>query len=362
LDFSILLALKNDPLMSLNELAEKIGVTWITAKTHCTHLKEKGVIRDPIAIYQPLILGLQRIVVLAKVPNKETLKMVEKGCDEHPYTRYRVRTLGGAFGIYIQFDIPFGTVELLNKFLLQLEKLGYLYEYSLHETIGNHLETYPDLTRYDSKSNTWNFNWEEWFKNIENTSNQILEESPSPNDFSTFKKSHFHILRELTKNASVTQKELREKYNLSRTETHRQYNYVLNHYIDRVRLIYKREMFNITETHLILCTDVDPTVQAQVYNLLKKYPPPFHSAMDIFKGRNFQLWVNTNPSQAIALANSVWTLFPKSKLYILNVRESGSFSYWFYPPNFNFETKDWRKDMEYMVKAPLDALDRIRTE
>ena len=127
-------------------------------------------------------------------------------------------------------------------------------------------------------------------------------------------------------------------------------------------MIYRRDLFNISETHLILCTNASPLTQAQLYNLLRKYPPPFHLAMDIFKDKCFQIWVNTNPVQAIGLANSIWNLFPCSELYILNTRDVGSFSYWFYPPNFDFDKTDWRKDVEYMVTAPLQAIERIEAE
>lgn len=343
--------------MTLKELADHLGVTWTTAKKRYTHLKEKGIIRNPIALYDPFTLGLQRISVLAFVPSVTALKRVEKSCDIYPYTNYRSRLFGGRFGIFIQYDIPYGSSNLLNEFLTRLQNLDLVLEYELYENIGLHFETYPDLTKFNSETHSWDFSWPEWFSNLSKVS-EFLPETPSPlKDYSKFRRSHFNILRALTANASVKQRELREKFHLSRTEAHRQYNFVLNNYIDRIRLIYKREIFDITETYLAICSNVDGTLQAQFYNSLKENSPPFHLGLSILQDNYIQLWGNMSPAQAISLSYSIWQSIESCQIFILNTKDEGSFAYWFYPNNFDFEKGKWNVSKGYMVNDPIRRLE-----
>ena len=50
-DFAIMLALESNPFLPMTELAEKLGVTRITAKKRVDDLRSRGIIKQPIAIY-----------------------------------------------------------------------------------------------------------------------------------------------------------------------------------------------------------------------------------------------------------------------------------------------------------------------
>ena len=88
------------------ELAEKLNISWPTAKKKYENLKERGVIVNPIAIYYPEKIGLKRINVYCYVNSKEAMKIVERSCYEHPYTIYRGQVYCAAFGLFIQYNIP----------------------------------------------------------------------------------------------------------------------------------------------------------------------------------------------------------------------------------------------------------------
>ena len=122
-DFAILLALSQDPFMSMSELSRQIKVPEPEATERYAFLVAEGIIKNPIAIYKPESLGLQRVHINTILPNYSCLEVMEELCTAHPFTHYRSRIFGGSLGLFILFDIPIGTknnIELLfNKLLEQ---------------------------------------------------------------------------------------------------------------------------------------------------------------------------------------------------------------------------------------------------
>ncbi|MFX0092073.1 MAG: Lrp/AsnC family transcriptional regulator [Candidatus Hodarchaeota archaeon] len=354
-DFALLLALQTDPFMPMTELADRLNISRITAKKRIENLKERGIIRNPIAVYNPRNLGLKRVNICTSVASMHALKVLETACEEHPYTRYRVRIFGGGFGLFIQFDIPHDLTPLLKEFFDKLQTEQVIETYDIFDSTGLRADTFPDLSRFDPSLSSWDFSWKTWFNSLSQFSSEVPSLVESEADYSSFNPKNFKILRLLTSNASLRQVDIRKQLSLSRTEAYRQYNYVMNNYIDKIRLIYNREIFGLTETYIAFGHPVKLENAAQLYHAIKENPPPFRLSVDISKDDRIHLWANMSTAQASAFAFSVWEKLVNIQIYTLDTRSSEtSFLYWFYPDNFDFDEMKWRTSRAYVVDDPLD--------
>ncbi len=355
-DLALLLALEENPFITITNLADKLKLSRPTVKKRLENLKDAGMLDKPVALYKPEKIGLERKHIFATVPNRESLEVMEQACDKHPYTKYRARTFGGKFGIYMQFEIPPNTSNLLNEFFKALKEGDILDDFRILSSTGLRAVTYPDLKKFDANNLTWNFSWEKWFKSLNNYTYTIKNQIKPETDFSSYKPIHFSILRDLTSDASIKQKDIKDNFKLSKTEAHRHYKYVMDNYVDKVRLMYDRKSFNLTETYIALARIVNNTTRGQIYNQLKENPPPFYVSIDLLEGSNFVMWGNMSPAQANEFAFSIWKTLENVEIHILSTKHGGSSIYWFYPNNFDFDKEEWKKSREYMVTKPLKEL------
>ena len=351
-DFAILLALESNPFMPMTELATLLGITRITAKKRVDGLKERDIIRTPIAIYNPQALGLNRINVIAFVNSIEKLRILELACDEHPYTHYRARVYGGQFGLLMQFDTPGNTTTQTDEFLRKLAKEDIILQYELLPSIGIRNDIYADLSRYNAKMSSWIFSWDDWFTGLDEEKSSLPVKQIITKDFSKFQQSHFKILRMLTANASIKQTDIIEKLKLSRTQTHREYNFVMENYIERIRFIYNREIFDLTETYITIGSDLEKSKSDQIFSAVKNNPPPFRLALDLIENNKILLWGNMTPAQASSFAFSMWRTISSTQIYTLDTKKSRL--YWFYPDNFDFQIMEWKVSKDYVIKDPLN--------
>ncbi|MHA1463066.1 MAG: winged helix-turn-helix transcriptional regulator [Candidatus Heimdallarchaeota archaeon] len=355
-DFAIMLALESDPFMPMTELAETLGVTRITAKKRVDDLKSRGIIKPSIAIYSNNALGLNRINIYAKVSTIENLTILEKACDEHPYTYYRVRAFGGGFGLFMQFNIPQKSNSLLLEFIDKLRKEGIIEEYDWLESNQFNVESYSDLSCFNSEFSCWEFSWEEWFKQLQKQKTTPPKIDNPKIDYSTFNPSHFKILRLLTADGSLKQTDIKETLNLSRTQAHREFNFVMDNYIEKIRFMYDREIFDLNETYLAIGTNVEKNFSNQLFNTIESNPPPFRLALDISNDNKILLWANMTHSQASGFAFSIWQKIPSAKIYVLDTKNS--MMYWFYPENFDFDSMSWKTSKDYLINKPLERLNK----
>ncbi|MHA1227000.1 MAG: winged helix-turn-helix transcriptional regulator [Candidatus Hodarchaeales archaeon] len=357
-DYKIINILEIDPLMSYSDLAEKLGVSWPTAKNRVQTLKSRGIIRTPVAIYNIEALGLHRITVIWSVENLEKLVKLEKLCDIHPYTHYRSRGYGQGFFLLAQFDVPEEVVPLMYELNSGLKKLGYCTDSNILESSGLKIETFSDLEFFDPHSNKWHFDWESWVKEVNKASTKISRSSKAKEvDLKIFDEMDFNILREITKNPAIKQAELMRKFSLSRTETHRRYNAVFGKLISCVRLRYDRILFNLVNTKLFWVSQASQEKTYKLYNTFKNIPPPFRLGMDILKEKGFLLWGGGLPTyQEQQLAFALWLLFPKYQVITLDTSIASTAIYWFYPQNFDFSQYHWKTSREWVIDEPLKEL------
>ncbi|OLS22425.1 MAG: hypothetical protein HeimC2_29520 [Candidatus Heimdallarchaeota archaeon LC_2] len=357
-DFKLIQALQTDPLISMKELASKIDISWPTVKKRYNRMVEEGIIGLPVAIYKVETLGLIRMSVIAKVWTMELLKKLELACDIHPYTHYRSRFFGEHFGLLMQFDVPNNSEaqENLKLFLDELlMRKNIIYDYDLFASTGIRTETYPDLQNFDHENQLWKFNWQDWFSSVHEEP-YIDFQRITPLDYKELSPIKLNFLRTISANGGIKQTELRQKYELSRTDTHRIYNFVMNKLVSTIRLNYNHEYFDLTETFLVQINSLSQTDKNLLYYLFKENPPPYRMALDLLENDKALIWGNLTPKQSNEFLFLLWETFPSLQSLRLDTNQNGSMIYWFYPQNFNFEQNDWKFSYEYMFETPMKEI------
>jgi DNA-binding Lrp family transcriptional regulator len=342
----------------MKELADHLDISWPTAKKRYDDIVNRGVIRKTSAIYEVEALGLQRITVLIQVKNYHKMQIMEQACTEHPYTHYRARAFGDSFGLLVQFDIPALEEghENLVKFFEELNKLDIVADYQLLTSSGTRGELFPDLSRYKLDTASWDFSWKNWFQNIDNASTTLPSKKIYQKNFDEFTPLRFNVLRALNENGGLKQADLMETFDLSRTEAHRQYKFVKDNLIHSLRLNYDREYFDLTETYAIICTLSNEDDRSRFYNALMSNPPPFRIGIDLVNKDKMLIWTTISPAQASEFIFLVWKKYVSIKIFRISVSMQGSYLYWFYPFNFDFERKKWKTGDNYMVTDPINRL------
>ncbi|MHA2175547.1 MAG: winged helix-turn-helix transcriptional regulator [Candidatus Hodarchaeales archaeon] len=354
-DYQIILLLESDPLMPYSKLADELGVSWPTAKKRLADLKARGVIRTPVALVNPQVLGLRRLSVIWSVQTIDDLIRLEKLCDAHPYTIYRSRGYGNDYILFSQFNIPPETIPLMNEFNDLLVEKRYCDKATILLSSGVRTESFADLSRFNLSSNKWNFDWDKWFELYQSQSEIFSSPNQTPLiDLKKWKPIDFNILRELTKDPEIKQSELSQKFNLSRTSTHHSYTTVFNNLISSVQARFDRIMFNQVNTRLFWIPKVKESKLYKFFNLINNHHLPFRIGLDILQGNGLLLWGISLPTfHEHQLALTLWRLFQTFNSYTLDTSFDRSMIYWFYPDNFDFETKYWKIDREYVVNQPL---------
>jgi len=360
-DYQIVLKLESNPLMSYSDLAKDLGVSWPTAKKRINDLKSRGVIRTPVAIYNFRTLGLQRLAVIWSLKTTDDLLLMEKFCDIHPYTHYRVRGYGNGYILFAQFDVPQKTIPLMKELVTALEK-DYSNTVILLQSSGYRVESFPNLNYYDITQDIWYFDWTEWLDLF----NDQPETLPSQDHYETidlteFKPIDFEILREVTKNPGIKQVDLMHQFNLTRTNAHLKYNSVFKNLISSVRARFDRILFDLVNTRVFWIPNPNEKNTNKLFNLIKHSPPPFRFGLDILQPEGCLFWGGDLPNyHEHQLAFSIWKLFQTFNTYTLDISVNTSMIYWFYPNNFDFGTHYWKTDREYVVEKPLEELHKVK--
>jgi len=366
LDLELLHLIELRPTISVQELAKKTGVSWITANRHIQRLRDERILSDPVAVFNPGSFGLVRHVVFVECRNEDSLRTIELACDLHPYTHYRSRVYGPYPGAFAQFDIPVGGERHLVTFFNRLSNISACDVRVLRKSSGYRKSTVPNLALFDPKSMTWEYDWSAWTDAIAQASTKLPSDvPPSERRTSTppnLTRTDLEILRELTANANINQSSLQKRLSLSQSTVSRKVIFLRESFIDSVRAQIDRSRFDITSTKMFYCDEVDIETQARLFNALhSESAPPFPMSIDLLDGNALLLWGRMPPSHEHSLFYVLWRYLPGLQVFTMDTVRDHSRLYWFYPENFDVDTQSWRNDERWMVDEPLRQLEsRLR--
>ncbi|MHA1864956.1 MAG: winged helix-turn-helix transcriptional regulator [Candidatus Heimdallarchaeaceae archaeon] len=369
-DYEILLLLQNEPTISFNQIAKKLGITPPTAKKKVESLKKRNIYRGKAVLYKPESLNLTRYFFILYTPSLESLQYLEAALKYHPYIISRTRFYGSRLGVFAQFNYPKEKTELLFAFIDALKKEGFVSSYLYYESLGSRRTMQIDLERLSLSSFRWTFDWEKCYSKLL-TINPSPLPSPSPSVLDKMKPVDFKILEILTRgkipkndggfDSEITQKKISNYLNIETTEIWRRYHFLQENVLSGYSSRFSREFFNINSEKIIFMTFKDETKLTRCFTLFtdEKEGPPFRYHIEAYRDskdrKQLILYVSLPQYHE---AHLIYTLSKTASLRVYNVDTIGksSVSYSFYSEAFDFKKKKWKVEDQFVLDGPLKEI------
>lgn len=160
-DIRLLSALGMHPLEGASVVSKEAGMASTTYSKRLKKLFMTKVLLSISAEVNYPALGLEPIFYFLESPFR-FVKNMELALDLHPFTRYRGRSLGAMNWLYTLFAIPAGAVQLLNEFIDEPVRLGYVEDYYFDLSTGPWAYSETDFQYFNLDDGRWSFDWNRW--------------------------------------------------------------------------------------------------------------------------------------------------------------------------------------------------------
>jgi len=349
LDLSVLSALCADPLASYLRLHELTGVGVQSCKRRMISLSDASILLRVGARVDLSALGLQVSPVLASVPFAK-VRMVEKACDLHPYTRHRVRCLGSTNGLFMIFGIPIGTELQLTEFFDALKGLGLVDNYRILRTTAEPVYRNADFSFYDPQSDDWRFKTRNWDRRLNSDRSRELHQF-APSVLSEVDLRDLKLLRLLTEDARRPQKLLSKELRVPEYHISRRMRFILeNGIVPSFEVFLGRKLFRFAPGALFEANCSLETTRAIAAGLRKL---PFQASL-FPTGDGFLFYCGL----PTALFTEIGTvILERSKaVNMMWTDYDNSCRYYFDETPYVEKTGQWRADRQFLVNEPLSSL------
>ncbi len=249
-DIQVLTALGRNPLDPTKELSKKADMTAVTFAKRMTQLYKEGILKSVSAQVSFPSLDLHSYFFFTDTPF-ETIELVERAMDLHPYTQYRVRCLGATNGHFIHFAAPNGSLPLLLRFFDGLHDMELIRDYRYDMAISSWSNSETDFTHYNVEEDTWEYDWGVWEKGFSMAPPQ-LENTPSVLDM--MDERDMRLLRQLTINARDKRKDIADRSGVPNYFLTRRTKFYHSHnVIKSYRVIVHRDASRLFSTLMFVC-------------------------------------------------------------------------------------------------------------
>jgi len=348
LDFLALSALCMDPLGSYQRLAHLARISTQTLKRRMIALSDASVLLRVGARIGYSALGLQTLPVLASVPLSK-VHTVEKACDLHPYTRYRVRCLGSTNGLFMIFAIPIGTEFQLIEFFDELKSMEFVNDYKILHTTAEPEYRNPDLRTYDAWSDSWKFKTEKWMQSLDKDREELQQFAPSA--LTKLDMRDLKLLRLLTEDARKPQKLLSKELHVPEYHVSRRLKFIFeNGIIPSCEVFLGRKLFRNAPGALFEVSCDLATTRAMATGL-KALPFqaslfPTSEGFLLFAGLPTPLFTDIGSVilDRSRTSNLMWTDYDTSMRY------------YFDESSYVERSGQWKADGEFVIGEPLSTL------
>lgn len=338
-----------DPLGSYQRLARLAGISAQTLKRRMLGLSDASVLLRVGARIRVSALGLQVAPALASVASSK-VRMVEKACDLHPYTRYRVRCLGSTNGLFMIFAIPNGTEFQLTKFFEELKGLGLVNDCKILQTTAEPGYRNSDLRVYDALSDSWKFKTEKWVQSLDREDHEDLQQF-APSTLTNLDIRDLKLLRLLTQDARQPQKLLSKELHVPEYHVSRRLKFIFeNGIVPSCEVFLGRKLFRYAPAALFeaFC---DLSTTCAIATGLKTLPFqtslfPTSEGFLLFSGLPTPLFteIATVILDRSRTSNLMWTDYDTSMRY------------YFDESPYVEQTGQWKADRDFLVDEPLSSL------
>jgi DNA-binding Lrp family transcriptional regulator len=352
---SLLIALQEGPMDTLEELAERVGYSRTTVSKYLRELQ--GRTKDNGRRYFRVIpdlnetaLGLQTVDAFVETSELAVIEDIEALCEKHPYTKYRSRCYGNYSGIFTQFRVPISKTGKVRKMLEQKQtELGFD-NYTVLPTVNTQpVFTVSSLEHWNVDSFTWNFDWEEW------ASQDLSRREPSgrrttESRLDILNKKDFYILTKLGMGARRKQKEIivelkKEGVEFTSQEFSRRYALLEENFIEGYHVFLDRETFDLY-SNVILTARCPNEFGKELQTRIELHPIPFRSTLKVKD--DFIFWYLRLPqSHLSSLLNYLQQNVDKLTVSLVDYIQSQVYALW--AETFDEEKHQWKTNDEFMM-------------
>lgn len=329
-------------------VSKEAGMTSTTYSKRLKKLYKTKVLLSISAEVNYPALGLEPVFYFLESPFR-FVKNVELALDLHPYTRYRVRSLGAMNGLYTLFAVPAGAVQLLNEFIEELVRLGYVEDYYFYLSTGPWAYSETDFQYFNLDDGSWSFDWNRWELDVllDSPPHSCTEGCPS-SVLHELDVRDMRILRQLSMNAARRKKDIASEAKIPDYHLSRRWKKLEKNVIDNYRVVVNREASKLFATLMFECDCTDP-IKWKFANALSTLP--FQSTL-MPNRRGFFLQTSIHSLDLPQLGRIL-------QKYCRGVRVlwsdyDSSMRYWFWDEPF--QDGGWISSREYMVGNVIEAL------
>jgi DNA-binding Lrp family transcriptional regulator len=347
-DLRVLSAISAEPLGSYKRLADLSGFSVQTFRHKFTELLNASILQRVAARVTYSALNLQSIPVLATVSVGNVPK-VEKACDLHPYTRYRVRCLGSTNGLFMRFAIPQGSEFQLIEFLDALKQLDLVDEYAIPHVSAETVYANPDLTYYDIASDTWRVTIKAWASTLDKHMDELQRFASS--HLKRLDLNDLKLIHYLTMDARKPQKTLSKELHIPEYDVSRRLKFIFdNRIVSSFEVILGRKLFRIGPLALFHASCNIQTTRA-IATGIRKLP--------------FQSWLSPTNDGFLLFSGLPTSLFMEVGTAILQrsrnvtvtwIDYDTSLRYYFDETPYDEKTGEWRTSRDFVIEEPISIL------
>ncbi len=346
---------------TVQELAMRVSFSRTTVSEYLRKMSSKG--KDStdrlfrvIPQLDEVSLGLNTTDCFLMTSNLESLKRMERLCDEHPYTKYRARCYGAHSGLFVQFRIPSGTQPMIKDLLRRVKSAGHLDAFSVLPT-SEHPPIFSTskVANWNPRTFTWRFDWNRWFEKEVDT---VIPQKKGGEAFlDVLTKKDLYIICQLNHGARRKQKDMiqalsKDGIDFTSQDFSRRLKRIEERFITGYHVFVEPTAFDLY-SNVILTATCDSEQIYRLQSRMTAHPIPFRSTLK--RNDNYLFWyLQLPPSHLSALLGRMHSISRNFVVTMLDYHRSQVYGPW--AEAFDEEAAQWRKDREFMVT---DVLGRI---
>ncbi|MHA1672226.1 MAG: winged helix-turn-helix transcriptional regulator [Promethearchaeota archaeon] len=358
-DIEIILALQQNPFATYEELAlatdiPKTTVYEITKKLESSH--SFTVVAHPNLPQ----LGLETIDVFLEADKVHKIQYLEKLALIHPYIAYYARIFGTYSGMYFQFKIPRGTVDLIQNLLQIMKNTDHIDRFTLLHYTTPPINTTFDFHAWNPVNLSWKFSWKQWFGiPASDTENSVAENgSGADSDVKSWlQKRDIAIINQLAYNARRPNTKIRDelsksKWTINDSTLSRRLKLIKRECISSYRLQIDPRIFDLVNTVLIWGYGTADNIR-QMAQRMQSHPIPFLSYL---KAENYSFyWYIHLPTYH--MSDLLYFLRPiMDEIHLFYVDYPRAINFTMDTDTYNETTKSWITDPHVLVDEVLSKL------
>ncbi len=361
----VLIALQEKPLATFDELASMTNLSKSVVFGIVKKLEgpPNSIPYFSVKGYPHLYnLGLEFVDVIVKADSEKKLQMIKKVGDKHPYITYYSRTYGDVNGMFIQFQNPIGSINLIQILFQKMKNIDYIDDFSILQFSIPPIYSAIKIEAWDSEFLSWHFSWKDWFEkdvsSTDLTSNHSLKRLNVPGSVKSWiKQQDIAILGEIFWNARRKNSEMIAKlktrgWEFSVPTFSRRLKMVKKECIDTQRVFINPKSFDILNTFLIWGYGDEKELQ-KIKTKMESFPIPFISTLKI---ESYKLYwylhlPTTQMSDLLFYLRPIlpelhlnFIDYPRTKIYLLD------------PDNWDDKKLNWRIDEDFCIDQVLNSL------